>query len=266
MWDLAGGLVPDLKETDSAWVMGAREILFGLLLHIQKTQPGLPGEQMAREAARLVAEADYDELVAIVAREHPPGATLLMGRGSKNHGQFSGSVGSSVEPRAQLRTHTRTLWMMLFLVDRWREWTLPRSHRRRIRAARRVLARIDGWEAARILGYLRKIDPLSFEELILESFARAGHRIKRGRRYSGDGGIDGHVWRDGRWVSIQCKRYSAHINPTHVRAFAALTAGQGFFVHTGRTGPASREGAAGIDIISGQKLIALIRGTNNDQQ
>lgn len=89
MWDLAGGLVPDLKETDSAWIMGAREILFGLLLHIQKTQqPGLTGEQMAREAARLVAEADYDELVAIMAREHPPGAALLMGRTNKTTASF----------------------------------------------------------------------------------------------------------------------------------------------------------------------------------
>lgn len=156
---------------------------------------------------------------------------------------------------------------LFFLVDRWRELTLPRSHRRRIRAARRVLTRIDGWEAPRIFGYLRKIDPLAFEELALESFARAGHRIKRGRRYSGDGGIDGHVWIDKKCVPIQCKRYKAHIDPAHVRAFAALTfPGRGFFVHTGRTGPASRDGAAGIDIISGQKLINLIRGTNNDQQ
>ena len=161
---------------------------------------------------------------------------------------------------------------LLSVVDRWREWTLPRGHRRRIRAARRVLVRIDGWEAPRIFGYLRKIDPLAFEELTLEAFARAGHRIKRGRRYSGDGGIDGHVQVDGRWVPIQCKRYRNAINPEHVRAFAALAfPGRGFFVHTGRTpktlrGPASRANAQGIDIISGQKLIDLIQGAHNDQQ
>lgn len=98
IWDLAGGLVPDLKETDSAWIMGAREILFGLLLHIQKTQPGLTREQMAREAARLVAEVDYDELVAIVAREHPPGATLLMGRGSKTTASFLVQLAVALSP------------------------------------------------------------------------------------------------------------------------------------------------------------------------
>lgn len=155
----------------------------------------------------------------------------------------------------------------LSVLDAWREWTLPRSHKRRIRAARRVLARVEGWEAPRVFGYLRKIDPLSFEELALEAFARAGHRVKRGRRYSGDGGIDGHVWMDGRWVPIQCKRYRNAINPTHVADFAALVfPGRGLFIHTGRTGPASRANAGGIEIISGQKLINLIKGANNDKQ
>ena len=150
---------------------------------------------------------------------------------------------------------------LLSILDAWREWRLPRSHRRRIRAARRVLARIDGWDAPRIFGYLRKIDPLSFEELTLEAFRRSGHRVKRGRRYSGDGGVDGHVWMDGRWVPIQCKRYSSAINPAHVRDFSALVyPGPGFFVHTGRTGHASRANAGGIEIISGQKLIDLIKG------
>lgn len=155
----------------------------------------------------------------------------------------------------------------LSVLDAWREWTLPRSHKRRIRAARRVLSRIEGWEAPRVIGYTRKIDPLAFEELILEAFARSGHRVRRGRRYSGDGGVDGHVWIDKKWVPIQCKRYSGPINPAHVRDFSALVyPGPGLFVHTGRTGPASRANASGITIISGQKLINLIKGANNDKQ
>lgn len=155
------------------------------------------------------------------------------------------------------------MWTML--VDWWRERTLPRSHRRRIRAARRVLARIDGWDAPRIFGYLRKIDPLAFEELTLEAFRRSGHRVKRGRRYSGDGGIDGHVWANGSWAPVQCKRYSAHINAAHVAEFATIVqrrGGAGFFVHTGRTGPASRDRAAArVRFISGQRLIDLLRGS-----
>ena len=152
------------------------------------------------------------------------------------------------------------------VVDWWRERHLPRSHRRRIRAARRVLAKIGDWGAPRIFGYLRKIDPLAFEELVLEAFARSGHRIKRGRRYSGDGGIDGHVWLDGRWAPIQCKRYSSAINPAHVADFAALVRRQGgsggFFVHTGRTGPQSRKENDGtvFTFVSGQRLIDLVQG------
>ena len=154
---------------------------------------------------------------------------------------------------------------LLSVVDWLRERHLPRSHRRRIRSARRVLAKISDWEAPRVFGYLRKIDPLAFEELTLEAFARSGHRIKRGRRYSGDGGIDGHVWLDGRWTPIQCKRYSSAINPAHVAAFAALVrrhGGTGFFVHTGRTGPQSRKEADGTTFvfISGQRLIDLVQG------
>lgn len=153
---------------------------------------------------------------------------------------------------------------LLAVVDRWREAHLPRSHKRRIRAARRVLAKIGDWEAPRIFGYLRKIDPLSFEELTLEAFRRSGYRIKRGRRYSGDGGIDGHVWADGAWAPVQCKRYAAHINHAHVAAFAALVrrrGGTGFFVHTGRTGAAARDDASGtgIRMVSGQRLIDLVR-------
>lgn len=98
MRDLAGSLVPDIGGTDSAWIVGAREILFGLLLHIQKTQLGLSVEQMASEAARLVAEADYDEIVTILAREHPPAKTFLMGCGSKTTAGFLAHLAVSLSP------------------------------------------------------------------------------------------------------------------------------------------------------------------------
>lgn len=59
--------------------------------------------------------------------------------------------------------------IMFAVIDWWREVTLPRSHKRRIKSARRVLAKIRPWEPARVFGYLRKIDPLAFEELTLEA-------------------------------------------------------------------------------------------------
>ena len=162
--------------------------------------------------------------------------------------------------------------MITGLIDWFRERSLPRSHRRRIRAARRTLALLTGWlqtdrdqAAPRIFGYLRKIDPLVFEELALEAFRRAGVRVKRGRRYSGDGGVDGHILHSGRWCPVQCKRYQSAINPSHVHDFSRvverLRAPRGYFVHCGRTGDASWEArGSSVHMISGQRLICLLQG------
>ena len=152
--------------------------------------------------------------------------------------------------------------------DRFRCLFLPRSHRRRIRQARRVLKKIRPWlqepnGAARVFGYLRKIDPLTFEETVLQAFVDMGWRVKRGVRYSGDGGIDGHVRLPGDpyWTAIQCKRYSSAIDPRHVREFAALVyPRRGLFVHTGRTGDQSRAAATGVVFVSGQRLANLVAG------
>ena len=153
--------------------------------------------------------------------------------------------------------------------DRVRCLFLPRSHRRRIRQARRVLKKIRPWlgepnGAARVFGYLRKIDALVFEELVLQAFVDMGWRVRRGTRYSGDGGIDGHVRLPGDpyWTAIQCKRYSSAIDPRHVREFAALVyPKRGLFVHTGRAGDQSRAAAKGVVFISGQRLTDLVAGT-----
>ncbi len=107
------------------------------------------------------------------------------------------------------------------------------------------------------IAYLRKLDPLEFEELVLQAFADAGYTRLFNRAYSGDGGIDGRVWiNDWRavdpwfarnaprpplagWCGIQCKRYSDAVKVEHLRAFpealAQANLAAGFFVHTGRT-------------------------------
>lgn len=159
--------------------------------------------------------------------------------------------------------------------DWWLEVTLPRSHRRRIQQGRRTLEKLKAWLAcnephaeARTFAYLRKIDPLVFEELTLEAFHRAGHRIRRGRRYSGDGGADGYVMHAGRWCPVQCKRYASHINSRHVADFIFVVercrAPRGYFIHTGRTGAQSRETVRDtgtqIVMVSGQRLIDLLLG------
>ncbi|EIA9097383.1 restriction endonuclease, partial [Escherichia coli] len=114
--------------------------------------------------------------------------------------------------------------------------------------------------------YLRKINPYVFEELLLLAFERRGMRVIRNSRYSGDGGLDGQVLIDGeRWL-IQAKRYGRTIRPSHIDDFGELLRREGcrgFFVHTGRTGPASRARLVlwpDIELVSGQRLLKLLNG------
>lgn len=120
-----------------------------------------------------------------------------------------------------------------------------RRHRRKQDQARRVLAKINTIPLMpQRLAYLRKIDPLTFEELLLEAFERRGHVVRRNASYSGDGGLDGSVVIEGETYLLQAKRYGKHINRAHVAAFSAVLAARdcsGIFIHTGRTG-SRREG------------------------
>ena len=76
----------------------------------------------------------------------------------------------------------------------------------------------------------------------------------------------GEVIIDGIRFLIQAKRYKDAIRPEHVWDFAQLCATRrqrALFIHTGRTGGMSRavvDGATGIQIVSGQKLLALLTG------
>ena len=61
-WALACELIPPVPgQADSVWNQGAREVVTGLLLHVQKTHPSLTLKQMARPAAALLA-GDYHQI------------------------------------------------------------------------------------------------------------------------------------------------------------------------------------------------------------
>lgn len=156
------------------------------------------------------------------------------------------------------------------LVLAFRHYRVPIRHRWRRRQAREMCEQLRGRDRDQPAGIhyarLRAMDPLAFEELLLEAFERRGHRVTRNRRYTGDGGVDGEVIIDGeRWL-IQAKRYRDAIRPEHVWNFAQLCAARrqrGLFIHTGRTGGMSRaigDRATGIEIVSGQRLLALLTG------
>lgn len=146
---------------------------------------------------------------------------------------------------------------------------LPASHRRRIRASRRLLAKLASFpDRGSIIAYLRKIDPLVFEELTLSLFEARGHFVWRSPRYSGDGGSDGSARLPGLGLCpLQCKRYGASIKPAHAQAFAELCSRRqspGIFIHTGRTGELSEEALSLPDllILSGSDLAASIQGAD----
>jgi restriction system protein len=156
---------------------------------------------------------------------------------------------------------------------RWvpaRGWRSKRLHERKQGSAERALETLrtidPALNPARAIGYLRKVDPLVFEEMILTELEERGHTIRRGARYSGDGGVDGTFWMDGALWLIQAKRYGAAINRAHVEAFGAVCSARGakgLFVHTGRTGGLARTAEAEnphIRIVSGRDLVTLFSG------
>lgn len=144
------------------------------------------------------------------------------------------------------------------------------GHQRNVRQSRRVLRAVRGFTepgvGARSLAYLRAVDPLVFEEVVMSALEDVGLLVLRSRRYSGDGGVDGTVWLPGRgWYAVQSKRYRHHVCLEHVCAFSQVLASEhfdgGLFVHTGRSGAAlyPQMDAAGIALLSGDRLIRLVR-------
>ena len=155
------------------------------------------------------------------------------------------------------------IFFILFLVINFFPFRRNIRHKRNIKTAKKLYIKINkinnenkGW----LFSYLRKIDPFVFEELILHTFKMKGFKIKRNKKYTGDGGIDGKVVIDNQLYLIQAKRYSNFINPRHIENFASLCKSyntKGFFIHTGKTGPESRnitKQFKNIEIISGSKL------------
>lgn len=117
-----------------------------------------------------------------------------------------------------------------------------------------------------VITYLRKIEPFVFEEFLLTCFQRQGYKIIRGTRYTGDGGIDGKVYIEGRLYLIQAKRYSGNIKLAHLQEFAAVIkenkCAGGYFIHTGKTSTTCQEYLnlnPHVFLISGPYLIEFIK-------
>ncbi len=159
----------------------------------------------------------------------------------------------------------------------YKKFSVKYSHKWRRKSANKVLEKIKNMEDRQVFAYLRKIDAFVMEELVLSAFdKREDIKIIRNKRYTGDNGVDGRIYHhtqsNGKSVKrkylIQVKRYSSYINKKHILEFekqiSEEKAYSGFFVHTGKTSKdimqLSRE--INMDIISGQKLIQLVKYSN----
>lgn len=144
------------------------------------------------------------------------------------------------------------------------------KHLSNVHRSRRVISALSKFDGEhlepRALAYLRKVDPLVFEDVVLSMLEADGCFVLRNRRYTGDGGLDGRFWwpGGGRWA-VQCKRYTGHVDPRDVEQFARLVRDSfagGIFVHTGRTGNMSYRLISGSNVLllSGFDLVHAMTG------
>ena len=139
------------------------------------------------------------------------------------------------------------------------------KHRRYRRDAKTSLRYLHQTERSpeHVFAYLRKMNPYVFEELLLLAFSEQGFRVEKSTSYSNDGGVDGYIYDErNRSFLVQAKRYKGMINPQHVKDFSSVVnqrAYAGFFVHSGKTGAASKAKLPrNISIISGRRLLELL--------
>lgn len=144
-----------------------------------------------------------------------------------------------------------------------------KRHHYKIKQGEKILAKIRSFEGeninSRIINYLRQINPFTFEEMLLSLFNENGCKIKRNKRYTGDGGLDGKFKFNGKWYYIQAKRYSNYIRSTDVEALALLCRKKkvrGLFIHTGKAGKGSlsiEKANNHIMIITPEDLVQFIK-------
>ena len=112
---------------------------------------------------------------------------------------------------------------------------------------------------------VRRLTWSEFEELAAEAYRRKGYAVER-TGGAGDGGVDVILRRDGQTTMVQCKRWRAWtVGVKVVRELRGVMASEG--AERGivvSCGEFSSEAAAfaednGIDVVSGDDLVALIR-------
>ncbi len=129
----------------------------------------------------------------------------------------------------------------------------------------------DSNQPLSLLDTIKSLPPSGFERLCQRILREAGFAQVTVTGKSGDGGIDGHgVLQINELVSFQvlfqCKRYQGTVGAPEIRNFRGAMSGRtdkGIFITTGffssdARKEAAREGVAPIELVDGEKLIALM--------
>ena len=83
------------------------------------------------------------------------------------------------------------------------------------------------WREKRSKDYWIQMDGYEFEDAIAKLYESQGY-IAEQTSYSGDGGVDIVLFKEGRKIAVQCKHHSKPIGPNDVRALMGVVASQGF--------------------------------------
>lgn len=116
----------------------------------------------------------------------------------------------------------------------------------------------------RLPEYLLGMHPLAFEELICDLFSRTGYEVEL-TKYTGDGGIDGYLRKNGELSLLQCKRVKGSVGQPVLRDLYGTMqherASSGVVVTTGKVSQQAKEWMVDkpIRIIELSELLSLIR-------
>ncbi len=116
----------------------------------------------------------------------------------------------------------------------------------------------------RLPEYLTKMHPEEFEHLVCGLFNKMGFAVEH-TQYTGDGGIDGYLRKNGDLSILQCKRVKGSVGEPILRdlfgTMHATGAKEGVVVTTGRVSQQARQWAVNkpIRIIELDELVSHIR-------
>jgi len=174
--------------------------------------------------------------------------------------------GRSAKLSLEQAKEIRTKWVRFF--QEQRKVNAPEADLEQSVEAAEPTADVD----SELLDLLVKLPPAGFERLSQRLLREAGFIQVVVTGKGGDGGIDGYgTLQVNSLVSFkvlfQCKRYVGSVSPSQVRDFRGAMSGRadkGIFITTGTftaeaRREASRDGAPPIELIDGEKLVAMFK-------